>query len=284
MMIRLKCAECGAKLKVDESLAGRKGKCPACKTPFRIPQPEPESAPDVEPVADEPQAPSVADDLFEEDFFKAPTIEEKAAEAASASDTLSLDGMFDDDDPPPQIILPGGEKPGESKLGTAAAESAVREQQQGPVTQTGERIFDHGELPSALSKLNHYLICDHKEVVARWEYDGRGWMIHLKDGFTRAATVENQIPQFGNFILVEVAVERRDDGLHLQAINVYQLRRQYALTKIAKGDDAILETIIDYSTLNPRQYTHVKNLVKSKFLPHMWGEMEAILGPPPKPM
>ena len=246
-----------------------------------MPSPEPEPA--AEP--DEIIEPSKADELFEEDFAKAPTIEEKAAEAKgaeSADDPLPFDSLFDDDDPPPQIILPGGEKPGESSIGTSTPETAPPANQNAPVTRTGERIFDPGELPTALSKLNHYLICDHKEVVARWEYDGRGWMIHLKDGFTRAATVENQIPQFGNFILVEVDVERRDDGLHLKAINVYQLRRQYALTKIAKGDDVILETIIDYAELNPRQYTHVKNLVKSKFLPSMWGEMEAILGPPPK--
>ena len=275
MTIHLKCPGCGAKLKVKDAMGGKSGKCPACKVAVQIPMPEPE------PVAE----PSVADSLFEEDFAKAPTIEDKAAEAEStggADDPLPFDSLFDDDEPPPQIILPGGEKPGESTTIPAAEAPQQDADQKKSVTQTGERMFDPGELPAALSKLNHYLICDHKDVVARWEYDGRGWMIHLKDGFTRAATVENQIPQFGNFILVEVAVERRDDGLHLQAINVYQLRRQYALTKIAKGDDAILETIVDYAELNSRQYTHVKDLVKSKFLPSMWGEMEALLGAPPK--
>ena len=282
MTIHLQCPGCGAKLKVKEALAGKTGKCPACKQPVQIPAPEPE--PEVEAAE-----PSMADQLWEEDFANAPTIADKAAEASSggADDPLPFDSLFDDDDPPPQIILPGGEQAGQSGVLDAAptAESPAAESSDvshKPVTQTGERMFDPGELPDALSKLNHYLICDHKEVVARWEYDGRGWMIHLKDGFTRAATVENQIPQFGNFILVEVAVEQRDDGKHLKTINVYQLRRQYALTKIAKGDDAVLETIIDYAELNARQYTHVKNLVKSKFLPHLWGEMEAILGPAPQ--
>ena len=278
MTIHLQCPECGSKLKVKDAMAGKTGKCPACSNRVKIPTVE-ETA---QAEAEADSAPSMADQLWEEDFAKAPTIKEKGAEAdTSANDPLPFDSLFDDDDPPPQIILPGGEEAGKSGVHESTPATTSAEQQHKPVTQTGERMFDPGELPEALSKLNHYLICDHKEVVARWEYDGRGWMIHLKDGFTRAATVENQIPQFGNFILVEVAVERREDGKHLKAINVYQLRRQYALTKIAKGDDAVLETIIDYAQLNARQYTHVKDLVKSKFLPHLWGEMEAILGPVP---
>jgi len=307
MTIRLKCPECGAKLKVKDALGGKTRDCPACKKPVEIPVAGLAGAPPTSPdakrhqpadaeteaeAAATPAEPSAADRMFEEDFAAAPTIEQKAAArrsapAAAADDAdapLPFDSLFDDDDdqPAPQIILAGGEKPGESSIESASGSEEAAGDSHKPLTQTGERIFEPGELPTTLGKQNHYLICDHKDVVARWENDGRGWMIHLKDGFARAATVENQIPQFGNFILVEVAVQRGDDGLHLQAINVYQLRRQYALKKIAKGDDAVLETIIDYAQLNRRQYSHVKDLVKATFLPHMWGEMEALLGPPPK--
>jgi hypothetical protein len=290
MTIQLTCPDCGAKLKVKDELAGRTGKCPQCKARMEIPplaasretpsaQPQtPAAAPKSTPAM--PQAAessaSVADQLFEEDFAAAPTLEQKASAAAPGEDPnarLKIDDLFGDE-PMPQIILSGGEKAG------TAAKVAAMPQAAGEApkpTQAGERIFNPDELPRILGKMNHYLICDHKDIVARWENDGRGWMIHLKDGFTRAATVENQIPQFGNFILTEVGVERRADGLHLKNITTWQLRRQYALTKIAKGDDAVLETIIDYAVLNDRQRKHVKDLVKTKFLPHMWGEMEAIL-------
>ncbi len=277
MTIRLKCPGCGSKLKVKDAMGGKTGKCPSCKQPVKIPMPEPE-----EPAEEVVEA-SVADQLFEEDFAKAPTLEEKAAEgkpaeaSGSADDPLPFDSLFDDDEPAPRIILAGGEKPGESSIASSSGVGESEGSQPKAASGDGERMFDPGELPSVLGKLNHYLICDHKDIVARWEDDGRGWMIHLKDGFVRASTVENQIPQFGNFILVQVDVERRADGLHLRSIDVFKLRRQYALTKIAKGDDAVLETIIDYAQLNKAQHTHVKNLVKSKFLPHMWGEMEEIL-------
>jgi hypothetical protein len=244
-------------------------------------QPAPAAAPKIaaaKPPAAE-SSPSLADQLFEEDFAAAPTLEQKASAAAAGEDPnarLKIDDLFGDE-PMPQIILSGGEKAGAAAAKPAPAAAAPAAGEAPKPTQAGERIFNPDELPRILGKMNHYLICDHKDVVARWENDGRGWMIHLKDGFTRAATVENQIPQFGNFILVEVGVERRADGLHLKNITTWQLRRQYALTKIAKGDDAVLETIIDYAVLNDRQRKYVKDLVKTKFLPHMWGEMEAIL-------
>jgi hypothetical protein len=292
MTIQLTCPSCGAKLKVKDELAGRTGKCPQCKARMEIPAAAPaqEAAPTTAkagaspPAKSAPTAPaaeasaSVADQLFEEDFASAQTLEQKAAAAAAQVDPnerLKIDDLFGDE-PMPQIILSGGEKAGAAAAKATAAPTSAAGAAPKP-TQAGERMFDPDELPRLLGKLNHYLICDHKDVVARWENDGRGWMIHLKDGFTRASTVENQIPQFGNFILVEVGVERQADGLHLKNITTWQLRRQYALTKIAKGDDAVLETIIDYAQLNDRQRKHVKDLVKTKFLPHMWGEMEAIL-------
>lgn len=281
MTIHLACPQCGSKLKVKDELAGQTRNCPACKQPVKIPP-----AGEVKQVADTPRPTakpkepdfSAADSLFDEDFAAAQTLEQKAA-AAGLSEPLGTIKLDDDDEPAPRIILAGGEKPG-----SASAKPTVNVTNPSipAPSQTGERIFAPGELPRNLGKINHYMVVDHKDVVARWENDGRGWMVHLKDGFTRASTVENQIPQFGNFILIEVGVERRADGLHLKNITPWQLRRQYSLSKIAKGDDAILETIIDYAVLSDRQRKHVKDLIKTKFLPHMWAEMEALL-PAPAP-
>jgi hypothetical protein len=293
MTIHLACPSCGSKLKVKDELGGQTRPCPACKQAVQIPLAGAAAPPSTaKPAAAAASAKAkeadftVADSLFDEDFAKAPTLEEKAA-AAGMDDAFAPIKLDDDDGPAPQIILAGGEKPGGSAIsrpsGSAinkpAAPAGTNPAVPAP-SQTGERIFAPGELPRNLGKINHYMVVDHKDVVARWENDGRGWMIHLKDGFTRAATVENQIPQFGNFILIEVGVERRADGLHLKNITPYQLRRQYSLSKIAKGDDAILETIIDYAILSDRQRKHVKDLIKTKFLPHMWAEMEALLPPP----
>ncbi len=277
MTIHLACGNCGSKLKVKDELAGQTRKCPACEQPVQIP-----AAGIAAQGADAPRTPkeadfTAADSLFDEDFAAAQTLEQKAAAVGLSQplDTIKLD----DDEPPPRIILAGGEKPGGSAGAKPAAINLTNPATPAP-SQTGERMFAPGELPRNLGKINHYMVVDHKDVVARWESDGRGWMVHLKDGFTRASGVENQIPQFGNFILIEVGVERRADGLHMKNITPWQLRRQYSLSKIAKGDDAILETIIDYALLSDRQRKHVKELIKTKFLPHMWAEMEALLPPP----
>ncbi|MCA9048635.1 MAG: hypothetical protein KDA89_07890, partial [Planctomycetaceae bacterium] len=55
MVIRYTCEKCSAVLKINDDLAGSKGKCPKCKTTFVIPAPETDedSDPEIEvPVAD----------------------------------------------------------------------------------------------------------------------------------------------------------------------------------------------------------------------------------------
>jgi hypothetical protein len=39
MSIRVQCEKCASVLKIKEELAGTMGKCPKCKTPFRVPEP-----------------------------------------------------------------------------------------------------------------------------------------------------------------------------------------------------------------------------------------------------
>lgn len=47
-MIKYKCEECGSSLSIKNELAGTAGKCPKCKTKFRVPEPQGDG-PDQEP-------------------------------------------------------------------------------------------------------------------------------------------------------------------------------------------------------------------------------------------
>ncbi len=66
MTIRYQCEKCGSILKIKDRLAGTAGKCPKCKTDFRVPEPS-----SVE--ADAPQSTeeefSEEDAIFGKDFF-----------------------------------------------------------------------------------------------------------------------------------------------------------------------------------------------------------------------
>jgi hypothetical protein len=263
-MIRITCSQCGASLKVKDELAGRSGRCPACKSPVKIPELA---------AADRDGKPASGPAPAEE-----PAVEDVLTPAAVAATENLAPIPFDDlpdDEPPPPIIKSGGSALGLKEDPPPEEKPAAAEKPAGEPPAEG--AIDALHVPQHLGVANHYLICDHKDVVARWVNDGRGWMYRLKDGFTRATTVAGQLPQLGKFVLVEVGVERRTDGLHLKNITGYRLQDHFALMKLTKGDDAILTTIVGKAQLNDRQKTHVRSLVKSAFLPHMWPVMEQLL-------
>jgi ribosomal protein S27E len=124
----------------------------------------------------------------------------------------------------------------------------------------------HGEVPVKLALLHHYLICDHREVVARWLGDAKGWMLRIKDGFARVATVFDGVPIFGDFVFIEIGVERQSDGLRLTHVHAFRMQTEYALLNLVKSDTAILDTIVGPATLNERQKEHVREHVKSQYL------------------
>jgi hypothetical protein len=263
-MIQIACSSCGVKLKVKDHLAGKTGKCPGCGGKIKIPHPQAKADP-------LPDLSGFGGMLEDPDDLPAETRDNNSAlseggdlkPASENFDPLPFDSLFGDDDdsaPAPKIILSGGDTIGATEVNTDPVPENDLEQ---------EEDISEEDRPEHLGKLNHYLICDHKEIVARWENDGRGWMIHLRDGFVRAATVESQIPEHGTFVLIEVGVAQDDAGLRLSGITSYRLRRQYSLNQITKGDDPILATITHFARLNKQQKSHVRDVVQSKFLPHM---------------
>lgn len=285
-MIQVECSGCGAKLKVKDELAGRSGKCPKCGDKVQIPAAESEemAVPDLSGFVGEIVDPDAAVEAAAEAATEVGTEQQAAEDAYDASsevihaaqDTSPAD---DSDEPIPFDSLFGDDE--EESTPIIIRQEGGLGGSAGGDDETQDREFDDTiapeEVPVHLGVRNHYMVCDHKDVVARYEHDDRGWMVKLKDGFVRAKLVSGKIPQFGKFVLVEVGVKQADDGLHLESVNPFRLADQYALNKLAKDDDAILTAITGRSELNTAQRSHVRDLVKKHFLPHVAAEVDQFM-------
>ena len=143
-------------------------------------------------------------------------------------------------------------------------------------TERHEPRMRHGR-PLEFEPLNLYLICDHREVVARWENNGHGWMLRRKDGFVRIKQVNDDIPTFGKFVLIEISIRRNDRETYLSHITAYELEPNWSLVKLVMSDSAISRSIIRAIELNPRHKEHVKEFVQCRFLRSVWHDIDGLL-------
>jgi hypothetical protein len=273
-MIDVHCGECGLHVQIDDSFAGKKGHCPKCGVVLVMGQPM-AASPD-RPAKKEPTAPAAAGPSPPPTEPAAPPTE-PAAPTAGGAEPIPFDSLGEEE-PSAHVLVPD-----KSRLGDEAASSDILASESGLSRTTAPAAgIHHGDgsdahVPKHLDLMSHYMVCNTKDVIGRWQSDGRGWLVRVKDGFARASTVSSHIPQFGKFLLIEVGVERRDDGIHLRNVTAFRLQEHYALTKLVHGDDQILGTVNGIGELNPHQRAHVRALVHQKFLPHIWPELDELL-------
>lgn len=254
-MIDVDCGNCGLHVQIPDALAGKKGKCPKCGSVLVIGEPRSEKpAPKPAPAAPKPA---------------------QSQPATSSAEPIPFDSLGDEE-PTARVVVPKKARLGDTPVAQPAEQQGLAKRPSASgILQHGDRTDVH--VPNHLDLLSHYLICNYKDIIARWQSDGRGWQVRVKDGFARAVTVASHIPEVGKFVLIEIGVERREDGLHLRNITPFRLQEHHALTKLVRGDDHILTTVTGVSELNPRQRAHVRQLVHQKFLPHIWPELEELL-------
>ena len=133
------------------------------------------------------------------------------------------------------------------------------------------------EVPKHLGLNNHYLICSSREVVATWENDGKGWMVHVKEGFVKASTNPAELPSMGNYVFAEIQIGVDGNHKRLGGVACYQLPGAYCLSRLSRGDDPILETIEGTAELNERQIALLRQRINAKFLPSIWEGAEDLL-------
>jgi hypothetical protein len=133
------------------------------------------------------------------------------------------------------------------------------------------------DLPKRLDRHNHYLICDRSKLAATWKDDGQGWMVKTNTGLVSAVRNPDQLPNQGDFKLVELKLETTDAGVRLTGLRSYQLAQRWALTSLDKGDDKIVSKITGLGCLNRDQKNVVRQAIKDHFMREVWADAENVL-------
>ncbi len=127
--------------------------------------------------------------------------------------------------------------------------------------------------PEILRRNCHYLICNSRDVVARLDDDGKGWMVQIKDGFVKAIQNPKQIPTMGNYVFIEIEVTKEGAHQRLTGVQGFTLPGTFVLNKLTKKNEStILEGIEAKIELNDRQRALVKQRINANYLPNIWDD------------
>lgn len=171
---------------------------------------------------------------------------------------------------PVKIVASTGEDTDSVPLDEALTDQHV-------IPATEEHLPTH-RMPTRLNRESHYLICDKARIVATWKNDGgAGWQIRAGGGFVPAKRNHNNLPQSGEFQLVELRLATTPDGKRLVGLLAYQLATRWALTSLDQGEDEITEKITGPGCLNKDQKNAVRQALKDRFMRPVWQDATAII-------
>ena len=157
------------------------------------------------------------------------------------------------------------------------AVSPTEDASAGPVYDLGQPGLPALDVPRRLQRRNQYLICDRSKLVATWKDDGQGWMLKTSAGLVPAVRNSDQLPNQGDFQLVELRLDRTDAGVRLGGIRSYQLAQRWALTSLDKGDDKVVAKITAPGCLNREQKNVVRQAIKDHFMRELWADADNVL-------
>ena len=141
----------------------------------------------------------------------------------------------------------------------------------------GDSTLRHLALPEQLDRTSRYLICDRTSLVACWEANGQGWMLHTGSGMVSAVRNQALLPSQGDFKLIEMRLKTTDEGLKVSGLVIFQLALRWALPKLSRGDKQIISSITGLGFLNREQKNVVRNAMKDRFMYEIWKDSKDVL-------
>lgn len=162
------------------------------------------------------------------------------------------------------IVIPSADTPADP-----AGEVLVQDGSVAPLTPLN--------VPERLAATSRYLICDNAKLVASWEGGGQSWMLKTHSGWISAARNPDQLPNQGDFKLIELRLANTDDGLRLDGITSYQLAPRWALSSLGQGDHQVLSKVTGPGGLSRRQKDVVRQTIMDQFMHPVWKDADRVL-------
>ncbi len=160
---------------------------------------------------------------------------------------------------------------------SAETETAAAQAQSSQIHDALDHDLATVDVPDRLARHNRYLICDRTRIIAVWENNGQGWQVKVGGQFASARRNADQLPNQGNFQLVELKMKPVEGGIRLVGIMTYQLATRYALPALQRGEDEILEKITGPGRLSRDQKSAVKLYILNTFMHPVWEEAHEVL-------
>lgn len=123
--------------------------------------------------------------------------------------------------------------------------------------------------------LNLYLIVGHDKLMAYWKPEG--WQLNVGTGFTSAKRNINEIPEHGEFVLIEGIVAQTENGNRLRGMKFFGLTGPAVLVSIGRSDTEILEKISHKSSLSPAQKRFVLKFLREHYFPQFTEEASEVI-------
>jgi hypothetical protein len=142
-------------------------------------------------------------------------------------------------------------------------------------------VLDHElppvEAPQRLAWHDRYLICSSDKLFAAWESNGHGWMLKTNAGYIRAKRNMEELPNQGDFTLVELKMSAAEGSHRLEAVKSYQIASRWALPVLARSESEILSKVRGPSGLNKPQKAAVMRYLRESMMPEMWHTADKII-------
>lgn len=135
----------------------------------------------------------------------------------------------------------------------------------------------HFVRPERLVRHHRYLILDRIRLFAAWESDTEGWILRMDNGFAPVQRNIDRLPNQGEYRLVQLKMDAGPDHHLLAGLTIYQLAYRYALVKLPRGDDAILQSVVGHAGLNRDQKYAVRRYLGERMMREMWGGAQNVL-------
>lgn len=131
------------------------------------------------------------------------------------------------------------------------------------------------ERPKRLDAQCRYFILDAERLVGYWQMT-TGWQVNDGVKLVSARRNSQAIPKQGDFRFLELQLGEQDGEFRVLRIRIFQLARQYSVTKIALEENDVLTTITTQSGLTRSQKNVLLQSLKAHFMRGMWADSPAI--------